>query len=422
MDPIALLIVGGSILAYGALSGRAEKSVVSPPMAFVLVGVLCGPLVFGFIDGATEFSAVHLLAEITLTIVLFTDASRISLKRLRREHDLPVRLLAIGLPLTIVLGTVAASLLFDALTMWECAILAVILAPTDAALGMAVVSDERVPVRIRETLSVESGLNDGVVFPVFLIFLSFAGAGGEGEGAGFWTRFVALQLVLGPLVGIGIGYFGGRLVEITARSGWMNEAFQQLAGIGLAVSAFAGAELVGGNGFLAAFTAGLTLGNTSRSACRRLWEFGETEGQLLTLLVFLALGAVLIPELLPAVGWTSALYAISSLTVIRMIPTALSLIGTGVRPATTAFVGWFGPRGVASVVFVLLLIEHPEVAGAPRIAAIVSLTVLLSIFLHGISARPGAAWYARQSDAMDRDSGPEHVAVTPMSDRISASR
>ncbi len=423
MDLIGLLVVGLAILAFGGVSKRAERSVLTPPMAFVLVGLLAGPLGFGLVEFSVEEPFVHLLAEVTLVLVLFIDASRISVKRLRSEHDLPVRLLSFGLPVTILAGALAANLIFEALTIWECLVLAAILAPTDAALGLAVINDKRVPVRIRQTLNVESGLNDGIALPVFLIFLSFAGAPAEGMGTAFWARFVALQLILGPLIGLAAGGLGGRFIHAASESGWMNHTFQALSGLGLAFVAFAGAELVGGNGFISAFVAGLTLGNSSRAVCTCLWDFGEEEGQLLALFVFIILGAVLVPEAVDGAGWLVLVYAALSLTVVRMAPAALALIGTGVSRQTSVFLGWFGPRGIASIVFVLLVLEHPGIRGGHLIFSVVVLTVLLSVFAHGASAYPGASWYAARTQPKDEgDSRAEHRPVSEMPVRISQGR
>lgn len=423
MNALGLLTIGLSIVGFGAWSRRAERTPVTPAMVFVSIGLLSGPLGFGFIEAAIERPLVHVLAEVTLTLVLFTDASRISLGALRREGGLPLRLLAVGMPLTIVAGTLVAVPLFGTLSLWECAVLAAILAPTDAALGMSVIHNERVPARIRQALNVESGLNDGIAFPIFLVLLSLAGASGEAEGATRWTRFVATQLVLGPVVGAAVGYFGGKLVDRTSRAGWMSHSFQEMAALGLALIAFAGAELVGGNGFIAAFTAGLALGNSSRTVCTCLWDFGETEGQLLALLVFLALGAVLLPDHIGVVGWSAILYSALSLTLVRMIPTAIGLLGTGLRASTTVFLGWFGPRGIASLVFVLLLVDRPGVGGRDLIAGVALLTVLISVFAHGLTAYPGSRWYGGRADAMKGEgASAEHAPVTEMRTRIAPAR
>jgi NhaP-type Na+/H+ or K+/H+ antiporter len=214
MESLGFIVVALSILGFGMISGRVQRSVLTPPMVFVVVGFLVSQRVLGLVEFNLESRLIDMLAELTLVLVLFTDAARIDLRCLRREHNLPIRLLVVGLPLTILFGTLTAAVLFDKLSFWEGAILGVILAPTDAALGQAVVSSPKVPVRIRQTLNVESGLNDGIVLPILLILLSVAEMVGHKETLGFWIQFVALQIILGPLVGIGVGYVGGKLVEL----------------------------------------------------------------------------------------------------------------------------------------------------------------------------------------------------------------
>ena len=350
MEHLALALIAALILAFGLISARIETSVITGPMVFALFGFVVGPaglalLPFDFagddVYGLGEVT--HLLAELTLVLILFIDASRIELGLLKRHHDVPLRLLIVGMPLTIIAGAAVGAVLFDILSFWEAAVLAAILAPTDAALGQAVVSNTLVPVRIRQALNVESGLNDGIALPVILILLTVADAAQGPTAVSYWVEFVALQLILGPLVGVAIGYAGGKLVTLGSNSGWMNHAFYQLSVIGLALAAFGGAELVGGNGFIAAFAAGLTLGNAMRGHCQPLWEFGEAEAQFMTLLVFLIFGAFMIPLAMAAWDWPVLIYAALSLTVIRMLPVAISLVGTRLRGASVAFLGWFGP-------------------------------------------------------------------------------
>jgi NhaP-type Na+/H+ or K+/H+ antiporter len=294
VDTSAFAVIALFILTFGLVSGRIQKTIISPPMVFVLFGLLVSKRVLGLIEVGAENEFIQTLAELTLVLVLFTDASRINLRLLRREHDLPIRLLSIGLPLTIISGALLAGLIFNVLTLWEAFVLGVILAPTDAALGQAVVSLPKVPVRIRQALNVESGLNDGIALPFLLLFLSLAGAAQQTQPAAYWVRFALMQLLLGPLVGIVVGYFGGKLVVRGTQSGWITHSFQDLSALGLSVLAFALAELVGGNGFIAAFSAGLIMGNTSRSICTCLFEFGEAQGQLLTLLTLMIYGAVMV--------------------------------------------------------------------------------------------------------------------------------
>ena len=408
MEPALLASVAAALLAFGLISRKAEHSVVTPPMVFVALGYLLSDHGLGWIEFGIDGSVIHGLAELTLVLVLFTDASRIDLACLRREESLPLRLLGIGLPLTALAGTALALLVFPGLGLWEAVLIAAILAPTDAALGQAVVSSPLVPVRIRQSLNVESGLNDGIALPVVLVAASLAGAREEGGDLFHWLRFAGLQLVLGPAVGVAVGYLGGRLIDRATLAGWINAAFQRLSVLGLAAFAFAGAELVGGNGFIAAFVAGLTLGNATRSACESLYDFGEAEGQLLTLLVFLVLGGVMVPMALPHWDGPAVAYAVLSLTVVRMLPVALSLLGTGLQPASLAFLGWFGPRGLASILFALLVVEEGRLESGQVLLAIATLTVLLSTFAHGISAYPFARLYSRRVMAEPERAGAEH--------------
>ncbi|MEM8993196.1 MAG: cation:proton antiporter [Acidobacteriota bacterium] len=417
MEGQILVLVAVAILAFGVISRRAESTVLTPPIFFVGLGLLVAGL--GLVHVEVSEGAIHLLAEITLVVVLFTDASRIKMSELRRGHNLPVRLLVIALPFTIVLGTLVAVGLFPTFTLWEAALLAAVLAPTDAALGQAVVSSPKVPVRIRQTLNVESGLNDGIALPLVLVFLSACSSAVPGlGGAEYWLRFAASQLTFGPLVGLLVGWLGGELVDRASRTGWMNHAFQHLSALGLALLAYAGAEQLHGNGFIAAFVAGLVLGNTvSTSVSDSLYEFAEAEGQLLALLVFLVFGAWLLPHAVTHLDWKYVAYGLSSLTLVRMAPTALSLVGAKLGAPTVLFLGWFGPRGIASILFGLLVIDRSELVNREEIFAVVLVTVLLSVLLHGITASAGASWYSRHAEAIDRDD-PVHGDVPEMRPRI----
>ncbi|MEO1365748.1 MAG: cation:proton antiporter [Acidobacteriota bacterium] len=417
MEGQILVLVAVAILAFGVISRRAESTALTPPIFFVGLGLLVAGL--GWVDIEVSEGAIHLLAEITLVVVLFTDASRIKMSELRRGHNLPIRLLVVALPLTIVLGTLVAVGLFPAFTLWEAALLAAVLAPTDAALGQAVVSSPKVPVRIRQTLNVESGLNDGIALPLVLVFLSACSSAVPGlGGTEYWLRFAASQLTFGPLVGLLVGWLGGKLVDRASRTGWMNHAFQHLSALGLALLAYAGAEQFHGNGFIAAFIAGLVLGNTvSASVSDSLYEFAEAEGQLLALLVFLVFGAWLFPQSVTHLDGKYIAYGLLSLTLVRMAPTALSLVGAKLKAPTILFLGWFGPRGIASILFGLLVIDRSELVNREEIFAVVLVTVLLSVLLHGVTASAGASWYSRHAEAIDRDD-PVHGDVPEMRPRI----
>jgi NhaP-type Na+/H+ or K+/H+ antiporter len=322
-----------------------------------------------------------------------------------------MRLLGIGTPLTIALGTATAALLLTDLTLWEAAIVGTVLAPTDAALGQAVVSNPRVPVRVRQALNVEAGLNDGLSTPFLALFLTLAVAEEELQPASYWLRFALEQIGFGVLVGIGVGLAGGWLVSWASKRRWMTDSFQRLALLALALIAWALADQVGGNGFIAAFVGGLAVGPTVERVGEQLIPFTEADGQLLNLSVFFIFG-VLVIGLIRPLSWEVVLYVLLSLTLIRMLPVALSLIGTHLRIISVLFMGWFGPRGLASIVLGLIVVaEAPQLAGRDVLELVVALTILLSVLLHGVTASPLSAVYARRVEGMTADAPEKRGAV-----------
>ena len=406
-----LMWVALFVLGYGLVSKRLERTIVTPPIVFVALGLLFGGGSLASFGMHADQRVIHVLAELTLVLVLFGDAARIDLRVLRDEFGLPVRLLGIGMPLTILAGALIGKVVFPGLSWLEAAALGAILAPTDAALGQAVVSAPSVPLRIRQALNVESGLNDGIALPVVLIFAGLASmGGGEGRSAADWVQFAALQVTLGPVAGVTVAWFGGRLVTWSDSRGWMDGRFARLAGIALALLSFASAELIGGNGFIAAFVAGMTLGNTQRGKCEYLYSFLEAEGQLLALLVFLLLGLSFAWPTIAESDGNMWLYAVLSLTVVRMVPVAISMIGSGLRPPSVLFIGWFGPRGLASLLFAILILERADLPHGQLVFNVVILTVLGSVFAHGMSAAPGATWYGKLARNASRCPA-EHKAV-----------
>ncbi|MBE9170550.1 cation:proton antiporter [Pleurocapsales cyanobacterium LEGE 06147] len=376
------------ILAFGLISKPIEKSVITPPMVFTIFGLLLSPQLLGLLNVNIKSEIVLLFAEFTLILVLFTDVSRIHLKLLFQEYDLPLRLLGIGLPVMIILGTFGANIFFQQeLTIWEAAALATILAPTDAALGQAVVSSPRVPLCIRQSLNVESGLNDGICLPILLIFLSLATSQtAAAEATSYWLSFSAKQVILGPIVGIAVGYIGGWLLLVSSDRRWITESFRDLSVLGLSLLAYTLAEIIGGNGFISAFCAGLTLGNTAR---------------FLILLTFMIYGAIMVLPALPELTWQIVFYAIVSLLIVRSASVAISTIGMKLRGETLVFLGWFGPRGVASVLYGLLVLEETAIQGSSVIFTTMVITVLISIFAHGITAFLGANWYGDRIDQLE---------------------
>ncbi|MFK8015285.1 MAG: cation:proton antiporter [Gammaproteobacteria bacterium] len=414
MDLTTVATVALGLLLFALVSKRLDGSVLTPPLIFVAFGFAIGDGGFGVAMVNPGRDGIHLLAEITLILVLFADAARIDLKVLRRDHSLPTRMLLIALPLTIVAGSVAAMTLFPNLGVFEATMLAAILAPTDAALGQAVVTSRHVPVRIRQAVNVESGLNDGIALPAVLLFAAMAGAHHGPHGAGGWGAFVAAQLILGPLVGGLVGAGGARIIDTAIERGYIGTAAQGLAVLALIALCFALAEMVGGNGFIAAFVGGIAFGNVVRHDCEFLFEFMESEGQLLTLVTFLVFGAVLLPEGLVHVDGATLLYALLSLSVLRMLPVWLSLLGTGVRLPTALFLGWFGPRGLASILFLLVILEEAGMLHESRLLSVTVVTVALSVLLHGISAAPFARRYGAMVARLGECAETEDVPNTPL--------
>ncbi len=413
MEILGLAVVVAGYLAFALVSGRIERWPVTAPMVFVAFGFLVGPGGFGVVDMAPGHEFLHIVAELTLVLVLFADAARIDLKRVREDHNLPARMLVLGLPLAIALGTGIAIAVFPDFGFWEAALLAALLAPTDAALGQAVVSNPAVPVRIRQAINIESGLNDGIALPAVLLFAALASAHGA-TGSDDWVSFGVLQVTLGPAVGAVVGFLGGRLIDNAAEHKWISEPYQGMAILALAGLCYLLAEAVGGNGFIAAFVGGMAFGNFIRNECDFLFEFMETEGQILMLITFLVFGLALLPEGIAGFDWAHLAYAVLSLTLIRMAPIALSLLGSGVRLPTIAFLGWFGPRGLASILFVLLILEEAEIRHAQDILSVTVLTVALSTLLHGLTAAPLATAYARAVSRMDRCEEKKPVADMPL--------
>jgi NhaP-type Na+/H+ or K+/H+ antiporter len=416
MDLLSLTIITSGLLLFALISGRLQGTMITAPLVFVVYGLIVGAGGLDIANLDVGHSTIHVVAELTLILVLFTDAARIDLNQVRRDHNLPLRMLAIGLPLAIAAGMLLAVLMFPSFSFWEAALLAALLAPTDAALGQSVVSAKAVPVRIRQAINVESGLNDGIALPAVLLFAALAGAEHDAAEASEWIRFGLLQVTLGPLAGVIIGYIGARLLDTAAERGWANTSFQGIGILSLAILTYVAAELVGGNGFIAAFISGMVFGNTIRHPCTFLFEFMETEGQLLMLITFLIFGAVLLPEAIAHFEPVFLLYALASLTVIRIVPILISLIGAGLRLPTQLFLGWFGPRGLASILFVLLILEESEVEHRDELLSITVVTVALSVLLHGITAAPFARVYGQMAARMGECEENQPVPELPLRD------
>jgi len=401
--PIGIAVFLGLVVIYGALAVWLGRFSVTMPIIFVAVGAIFGP------HGMTSAGTAEPLIEMTLALLLFADASTLEFRSVRDDASLPGRLLLIGMPLAIVLGGLAAYGLFPEEELGFAFLLAAILAPTDAALGLPIFTNPRVPVRIRRALNVESGLNDGLATPLVMLFTAVA-LSEETPQVGGWLLSALGEIGIGVGVGIAAGVLGGWLFATAAKRGWTSATGEQIGNLALALCAFWAAKALGGNGFVAAFVGGLLFGSATRDRLHVATEFTETAGTMLSLFVWTAFGANLAVPLFQPFRPTELLYALISLTAIRMIPIAISMIGTRLRPVTVLLMGWFGPRGLASVVFTLIVYEafHEASRSFDTLARVATWTILLSVVLHGISAVPLADWYARRLEMADEDA-PEWV-------------
>ncbi|MER7043902.1 cation:proton antiporter [Streptomyces jumonjinensis] len=415
MNPWAVIAAGAVVAGYAAVSRRLAATAVSGPMVLVTCGLAIGPLGLDLVDRAHDAEVTRTLLESALTLVLFTGAASVRLPELRRESPLPVRLLAVGLPLTMLLGWLVAWAVLPGLSVWELAVVGIVLAPTDAALGQQAVADRRVPALVRHGLNVESGLNDGIVLPFFVLALAAAG-GGHGGRQGPLAAFL-LALVASSAIGLAAGWLGARVLRWSAVRGWSATGWRQILVLTVPITAYALCVVIDGSGFIGAWTAGLAFGAVVRASTpdgrppadeattataadddlRRNIAFSDRLGELLAALSFLFFGAVILGPVLEHADWRMPLYAVLSLTVIRMLPVAVSLIGSGLRTPTVSYIGWFGPRGLASVVFGLIAFEE-QLPGTELLSGVVAVTVALSVYAHGASAaflgsRYGS-WYA----------------------------
>ena len=376
------------LLIYSATAGRIERSWVSGPIVFTGMGFILGPDVFGVLHINITGEGLRLLAELTLAMVLFTDAANADFAVVKRNVRLPERLLLIGLPLTIVLGFVFAALMFPSLNTLEIALLAAILAPTDAALGKPVVTNPAVPAAMRESLNLESGLNDGICVPIVVLLLGLAvGTQIEGGTVAHVARVVLEAIGIGAIVGLALTWLTILMLRFAERRGWISEHWVEIPIVALAAACFAGAQAAGGSGFIACFVGGLLLSGLGARHKEELLRGAEHMGEALALLTWVVFGGIIVARMIDRVTWLALIYAVLSLTVIRMLPVFLCLIGTRTSTADKLFIGWFGPRGLATIVFAVLVFDE-KLPGNDTIMLAAGWTVLLSVIAHGVTANP----------------------------------
>ncbi len=386
MSGLEIPLIGAALLGYALVSRRLSGTSITAPMVLVAVGLVIGPRTPDQLDIGGGAAELRLLAEVPLALMLFSDAAALDARRLAREASTPARLLGLALPLSIVLGTALAVVLFPELLLFEAVALAVLLAPTDAALGQTVVSDTRLSSSVRQGLNVESGLNDGVCVPLLFAAIAFA----ELEEAPSFDGHVLVDLIEEVAIAVSVGVVVALIVALLSmdsiRRGWMEERWGQIVPLVATAAAYVTTAELGGSGFIGAFVAGLVYGRMLGVTAHQSTELTEDLGQLFAGITFLLFGAVMLDRSISGIDVQIVAYAVLSLTVIRMLPVALSLLGSGAKWPSVAFVGWFGPRGVATIVFALMIVEDSGLAGTERIVEVATLTVLLSVFAHGLTA------------------------------------
>lgn len=401
-----LIMLSVFTIGFALIAKRLSNTILTAPMAFLAFGVLVS--MTGLLPAEEAEFGLHLVAEIALIVLLFLDAAQIEAGALLRRYIWPARMLTIGLPLVILFGAFAA---YPFLPGWPVAaivLVASILAPTDAALGEVVISNPVVPARVRRALTVESGLNDGLALPAILLFASLTAEAVSGDRM-VWVMFGAKQLIFGPLVGVAIGLFGGWLLLRAQERDWTNEVYEGIGAIALAMTAYLAATLVDGNGFIAAFVAGLCFGVVVKGQCKFIYEFTESEGQILSWGAFFLLGLALVPTAVQHLDFQMLALILISLFIVRPLAIYISLMGTDASPLTRIFFGWFGPRGLATALFALLIVKQIDQEFAEPILMLAVNAVWISALLHGISAVPAARWYARKVKETDDSAALETI-------------
>jgi NhaP-type Na+/H+ or K+/H+ antiporter len=386
-----LAILAAFAFLFSVIAGRIERSAITGPMIYVLFGLLAGPMVFGFLKMDVQAVELRVIADLTLALVLFIDAANADLSTLRTHAIIPRRMLLIGLPLAIALGIGAGWVIFPELGFYEVCLLATMLAATDAALGKGVVTNQAVPARLREGLNVESGLNDGMCVPVLLVFLVLATGESHGEGGtALALTLVAEEIGIGAAVGLVFAYLAVKILRIALKRGWFTDIWAQIPVIGLALACFATADRLHGSGYIAAFLGGLLFGHMTRRT-HELVQAGEGVAELLAMLTWVVFGAVAVGQSWVVMTWPVLLYSLLSLTVIRMLANILALTRSGEGWEPKFFLAWFGPRGLATIVF-FVIVADANLPGEPIIQSVVVCTITLCIVAHGVTAN---AWAKR---------------------------
>jgi NhaP-type Na+/H+ or K+/H+ antiporter len=364
----AVLIFGGLLTAVAALSGVMKGTVLSASVLSVALGVLLAAV--GVVDIDPKSESIVQLVELALILTLFSDGMFVERELLQRHWSPVARALAIAMPITMALLGLAAKALFPSLSWAEALLLAAVLSPTDPVVTSAVVTSRIVPASVRHTLNLESGLNDGLALPFVLFFLVLASPGGNpgGEAAKLFG-----EALFGAGVGVGLGVLGGRLHHHLPGGG-LTARYEGIYSIGFALFAFGFADVTIGNGLIAAFVCGIALAATEKEVPEGFVEFAENTSAILQVLTFFVFGALIVA---------------------RPLAVMISFVKTGIPRPQKLFMAWFGPKGVASMLFALFVLKS-DVADSNLIFDIAAIAIICSIVAHGLTDTIGAKWLARR--------------------------
>lgn len=386
------------VLCYAVVSGLVKRWYLAPALIFVLFGIILGPFVFNVIDVGTDAASFTVVAQLALTVILFNQAAQLDLSTVFRRRELTFRLLVIGIPLALALGTATALLVLPMMPLWEAVCLAAIVAPTEVALVDALLEDKRIPERIRHALSTESGFYDGFALAALLAALALASDRTDPD-AGRWTLFIVRTEVVSVVVGLAIGGIGGLVMARSQKREWMSDLWAQLATLAVALVCFQAGEGLHGSGFVAAFAGGLAFAYMAkRVGVPPEMQVSEAAGQLLELMVFAMFGSYAVVVGWRDAGWRVVLFAVLALFAVRMVAVSLALVRSHLPVRNRLFIGWFGPRGIGTLVLGLLVVERGQIEQESLIIQVVVVTVTLSLVLHSLTAWPGIKWLAHARD------------------------
>lgn len=391
------------VLCYAVVSGVVKRWYVAPALIFVLVGMALGPFGFDLIEGGPDTSTFTVLAQLALTLILFNQAAELDLSAVLRRREVTFRLLAVGIPLAIALGVITAVLVLPVMPLWEAVCLAAIVAPTEVALIHALLADRRIPERIRHALSTESGFYDGFALAALLAALALASERTAPQ-AEHWGWFLVRTELVSAGVGVAVGMAGGWVIGRSRRRDWMGDTWAQLATVAIALVCFQVGEHLHGSGFVAAFAGGLAFAFASRRVGHHPdMHVSDAAAQLLELLVFALFGGYAVIVGWREASWRVVLFAVVALLLVRLAAVSVALLRSDVPVRDRLFIGWFGPRGISTLVLGLLVVERGDLVQQSLIVQVVVVTVTLSLVLHSLSAWPGIRWLLTNDSPATRE-------------------